>query len=98
MSNLLKQFWLFQPIGEQQRWPLLLTVCEEKQLSTSRAVLTLPTSAETVNFVSRCVDGEIKLKQNTDGVDRSETKQNFVSVLFQFHFTCRTGFTRKFDR
>jgi hypothetical protein len=40
------------------------------------------TSAETVNFVSWCVDGEIKLKQNTDGVGRSETKQNFVSVLF----------------
>jgi hypothetical protein len=49
--------------------------------------------AETVNFVSGCVDGKIKLKQdtNTNVAGRFETKQNFVSVLFQFNFIYRTG-------
>jgi hypothetical protein len=61
MSNLLKQFWQFQPICEQQRWPLLLTACGETTVNVMCSANSANTSTETVDFVSRCVDGEVKL-------------------------------------
>jgi hypothetical protein len=46
-------------------------------VKVTRSANSAYTSDETVNFVSKCVDREIKLKQN--------------KIFFQFYFTCRTG-------
>ena len=58
-----------------------------------RQLLTPPTLNVFQRFVSHVRSAEIKLKQNIDGVGRLKRKKSFVSVLFQFHFTCEAGLT-----